>query len=62
MKLSLFQEPEMLQPDVFCKHTMIASHNHQLLDGFKGAASQWGGGGERKMRRGAGREGKGSGG
>ena len=65
--MSLFQEPEMLQPDAFCEYTMqqnAYSAPPEPLAGFKVATSRPGGrrkgegrGEEGKGRRGAGREG-----
>jgi len=65
----LTKEPEMLQPDAFCEHTMqqnataagappAYSAPPDLVAGFKGAASQkrGGEGKERKRKGGRGRE------
>jgi len=65
----LTKEPEMLEPDAFCEHTMQqnATPPRTPIAGFKGAALGGGKGkgrerkgrrGEGKRRRGAGRENK----
>ena len=56
----LTKEPEMLQPDAFCEHTLqqnaTAAGALRPLSGFKGAASRRGGGGRKVGREKEGRE------